>query len=85
MRLEFPLSPLLFFFLKSNIQTVASFSKEMKSVVYPETDILKGMSSFLRLQKVSYLRVNVCNITFQEAVPWGNMIGSELKKKLFSI
>ena len=28
-RLEFPLPPLLFFFLKSNIQTFASFSREM--------------------------------------------------------
>ena len=68
----------------SNIQTVASFSREMKSVVYHETDILKAISSFLRLQKVS-LHVNVCNMTFQEAVPRGNMIRSELKKKLFSI
>ena len=51
--------------------------------MYHETDIPKGMSSFLCFQKVS-LQVNVCNMTFQEAVPWGNMIRSELEKKLYS-
>ena len=50
----------------------------MKSVVYHETDIPEEMSSFSCFQKVS-LHVNVRNMKFQEAVPWGNMICSELE------
>ena len=51
--------------------------------MYHETDIPKSMSSFLCFQKVS-LHVNVCNMTFQEAVPLGNVIRSKLEKKLDS-
>ena len=83
MRLEFPLSPLLLFFLERNRQTFGSFSREIKIVVYHETDILKEMSSFLSFKTVS-LHLNVRNMKFQEAVPWGNMICSELEKKLNS-
>ena len=51
--------------------------------MYHETDIPEEMSSFSCFQKVS-LHVNVRNMKFQEAVPWGNMICSELEEKLYS-
>ena len=41
--------------------------------MYHETDIPEEISSFSCFQKVS-LHVNVRNMKFQEAVPWGNMI-----------
>ena len=78
MRQEFPLSPLLLFFLERYRQTFGSFPREIKIVVYHETDIPEEMSSFSCFQKVS-LHVNARNMKFQEAVPWGNMICSELK------
>ena len=52
--LEFPLFPLLFFsLLERNRQTFGSLSREIRIVVYHETDIPKEMSSSLCFQKVS--------------------------------
>ena len=78
MRLDFPLYHLPLFFsgeIQANIRIIF---RGIKIVVYHETDIPEEMSSFSCFQKVS-LHVNVRNMKFQEAVPWGNMICSELK------
>ena len=82
-RLEFPLSPLLFFFLKSNIQTFPSLYREMYRVSwnwYSQEYVLlfvfsKSIITRKRLQH---------DISLEEAVPLGNVIRSKLEKKLDS-
>ena len=82
--LEFPLFPLLFFsLLERNRQTFGSLSREIGIVVYHETDIPTKCLPLCVFKTFFYMWTCV---TFQEAVPWGNMTcsSSELEKILYS-